>query len=126
MAGTVTHSTAALNAATDAVTALIGASGKLVFRTAGDTAAATLALATDAFGDAVAGVATAGTITADSDATGNASPVTKATLETSGGTIVVTASVGTSGEAINMTNGTTINQHDTVSCSALTYKAINS
>ena len=51
----VTHSTAARNAATDAVTALIAASGKLKFRLSGTvsapgTAVATLALSATAFG----------------------------------------------------------------------------
>jgi hypothetical protein len=50
----VTHSTAARNAATDAVTALIGASGKLKFRLSGTvgspgTAVATLSLSATAF-----------------------------------------------------------------------------
>jgi hypothetical protein len=121
----VTHSTAALNAATDAVTALIGASGKLVFRTAGDVAVATLSLATDAFGDASSGTATAGTITSDTNATGNASAVAKATLETSGGTMVITCAVAASASDINMTNGLTVASGDTVSCSSLTYKAIS-
>jgi hypothetical protein len=52
----VTHSTAARDAATDAVTALIGASGNLKFRLTGNvgapgTAVATLPLSADAFGD---------------------------------------------------------------------------
>jgi hypothetical protein len=125
MAVTVTHSTAALNAATNAVTALLTTGSKLVFRTAGDTEVATLSFADPAFGGATAGVATAGTITADDTATGNASPVTKATLETGAATMVITANVDTSGAAINMTNGVTVNANDTVSCSSLTYKAIN-
>jgi hypothetical protein len=60
---TTTHSTAARNAATDAVTALIGASGNLKFRLSGTVSApgaavATLPLSADAFGDASGGTAT--------------------------------------------------------------------
>ena len=127
----VTHSNAALSAATNAVTALIGASGKLKFRispstvAAPGTAAATLSFAATAFLAAVNGVATADTITADSSATGNASPVAYATFETSGGTVVVHCAVAASGSDIDLTNGLTIAAGDTVTCTALTYKAIN-
>jgi hypothetical protein len=121
----VTHSTAARNAATDAVTALIGASGKLVFRTAGDVAVATLNLSADAFADAVSGTATANAISSDTNAAGNASPVAKATLETSGGTMVIACAVAASASDINMTNGLTVAAGDTVSCSSLTYTALS-
>jgi hypothetical protein len=96
---TVTHSTAARNAATDGVTALIGASGRLRFRLAGSvgspgTSVANLALSATAFPAASSGTATANTITSDTNAAGNASPVATATLETSGGTVVVHCDVG--------------------------------
>ena len=82
----VTHSTAARNAATDAVTTLIGTSGNLVFRLSGTvsapgTAVATLALSATAFAASSTGTATANSITADTNATGNASPVATATLK---------------------------------------------
>lgn len=98
---TVTHSTAARNAATDAVTALIGASGNLKFRLSGTvgapgTAVATLPLSATAFAASSSGTATANAITSDTNATGNASPVANATLETSGGTVVVHVDVGAS------------------------------
>lgn len=126
----VTHSNAALSAATDAVTALIGASGKLKFRLAGTigapgAAVATLSLAATAFGAASNGVATANAITSDTNAAGNASPVANASLETSGGTLVIHCAVAASASDINMTNGLTVAAGDTVSCSSLTYKAIN-
>lgn len=126
----VTHSTAARNAATDAVTALIGASGKLVFRTSGTigapgTAVATLSLSATAFAAASAGTATANAIAADTSAAGNASPVATATLQTSGGTIVIHCAVAASGSDINMTNGLTVATGDTVSCSSLTYTALS-
>lgn len=126
----VTHSTAARNAATDAVTALIGASGKLVFRLSGTvgspgTAVATLNLSATAFGASSSGTATANSISSDTNATGNASAVANATLQTSGGTVVVHVAVAASGSDINLTNGLTIGAGDTVSCSSLTYTALS-
>jgi hypothetical protein len=126
----VTHSVAARNAATDAVTALIGASGNLVFRTSGTvgapgTAVATLPLSSTAFGAASTGTATANAITSDTNAAGNASAVATATLQTSGGTVVIHCAVAASGSDINMTNGLTVANGDTVSCSSLTYTALS-
>jgi len=127
----VTHSTAARNAATDAVTALIGTSGNLVFRISPSsvaspgTAVATLPLSATAFGASSSGTATANSITSDTNATGNASAVAFATLQTSGGTIVIHCAVAASGSDINMTNGLTVASGDTVSCSSLTYTALS-
>tara|TARA_R110000868_G_scaffold37524_1_gene132670 strand:+ start:535 stop:924 length:390 start_codon:yes stop_codon:yes gene_type:complete len=126
----VTHSTAARNAATDAVTTLIGTSGNLVFRLSGTvsapgTAVATLALSATAFAASSTGTATANSITADTNATGNASPVATATLQTSGGTVVIHCAVAASASDINMTNGLTVASGDTVSCSSLTYTALS-
>ena len=95
----VTHSTAARNAATDAVTALIGTTGRLAFRLTGTvgspgTTVALLTLSTTAFGSSASGTATANAISADTNATGNASPVATATLQTSGGTVVIHCDVG--------------------------------
>jgi hypothetical protein len=127
----VTHSTAARNAATDAVTTLIGSSGNLVFRITGSTvaspsaAAATLPLSATAFGASATGTATANAITSDTNAAGNASPVAFATLQTSGGTVVIQCAVAASGSDINMTGGLTVASGDTVSCSSLTYTALS-
>ncbi len=126
----LTHSTAAKNAATDAVTALISTSGKLKFRLSGSigspgTAVATLSLSSTAFGAASAGTATANAITSDTNATGNASPVAAASLETSGGTLIIHCAVAASASDINMTNGLTVAAGDTVGCSSLTYTALN-
>jgi len=127
----VTHSTAARNAATDAVTTLIGASGNLVFRITGSTvaspsaAAATLPLSATAFGASSSGTATANAITSDTNAAGNASAVAFATLQTSGGTVVIQCAVAASGSDINMTGGLTVASGDTVSCSSLTYTALS-
>lgn len=126
----VTHTAAAQNAATDAVTALIGASGNLAFRLTGTvgspgTVVCTLALSATAFGASSSGTATANAITTNTNATpGSASPVATATLQTSGGTVVIHCAVAASGSDINMTNGLVIASGDTVSCSSLTYKAL--
>lgn len=124
-----THSTAARDAATNAVTALIGASGRLRFRLAGSvsapgTSVANLALSATAFGASSNGTATANAITSDTNAAGNATAVSTATLETSAGTVVIHCAVAASGSDINMTNGLVIAAGDTVSCSSLTYTAL--
>lgn len=126
----VTHSTAARNAATDAVTALIGASGNLAFRLTGTVSApgttvALLPLSATAFGASATGTATANAITSDTNATGNASPVATATLQTSAAVVVIHCAVAASGSDINMTNGLTVAPGDTVSCSSLTYTALS-
>lgn len=126
----VTHSTAARNAATDAVTALISTSGNLKFRLTGTvgspgTAVATLPLSSTAFGASSSGTATANSITSDTNATGNASPIATATLETSGGTVVIHCAVAASGSDINMSNGLTVAAADTVTCTSLTYTALS-
>ena len=126
----MTHSIPARNAATDAVTALIGASGKLAFRLSGTvgspgTVVALLNLSATAFGASSTGTATANTITSDTNATGNASPVATATLQTSAGTVVIHCAVASSASDINMTNGLTVAAGDTVSCSSLTYTALS-
>jgi hypothetical protein len=126
----LTHSTAARDAATNAVTNLLSTAGsKLVFRVGGTlaapgTAAATLTFATPAFGASSNGTATANAIASDTNAVGNASPVSKASLQTSGGTIHIYCDVAATGSDINLSNGLTINPGDTVSCSAMTYTAL--
>jgi hypothetical protein len=122
----VTHSTAARDAATNAVVDLLdGAGSKLCFRiSAAGAIAATLTCATPAFGASSGGTATAGAIASDTNAAGNASPVSHATLQTSADTVVVTCEVAASGSDIDLTNGLTIAAGDTVSCSSLTYTAL--
>lgn len=127
----VTHSTAARNAATDAVTALISTSGNLVFRISPSsvgspgTAVATLPVSSTAFGAASSGTATANAISADTNAAGDASPIAFATLQTSAAVIVIQCAVAASGSDINMTGGLTVASGDTVSCSSLTYTALS-
>jgi len=127
----VTHSTAARNAATNAVTALIGTSGNLVFRISPSTVTvpgsvvATLPLSATAFVASSSGTATANGITSDTNAAGNASAVAYATLQTSAAVIVIQCVVGATGSDINMTGNLTVAAGDTVSCSSLTYTALS-
>ena len=129
MAGTTTHPEAFRNTVADLVDSTLSTTAKLVFRLSGSaaspgTAVATLSMANPAFGAASAGVITANTITSDTNATGNASPVATATLETGAGTVIVHTTVAASGDAINLSGGLTIGAGDTVSCSSLTYAAM--
>ena len=124
----VTHSTAMRNTLADAITTALGASPKLAFRLSGTvgspgTVVATLTMSATPFGAASGGTITANAITSDTNATGNASPVATATLQTSGGTVVVHCAVAASASDINMSGGLTVGAGDTVSCSSLTYSA---
>jgi hypothetical protein len=129
----VTHSTASKDAATNAVVdQLDGAGSLLVFRISPSTvaspgtAAATLTFATPAFGASSSGTATrTNPIASDTNATGNASPVAYATLQTSANVIAIQCEVAASGQQIDMTGGLTIGAGDTVSCSLLTYAALS-
>lgn len=127
----VTHSTSARDDATNAVVdALDGAGSKLCFRVGGTIGspgaiAATLTMATPAFGASSSGTATAGTITTNTNVAGNASPVSAASLQTSADVLRIYCAVAASGSDINVTNGLTFASGDTVSCSSLTYTALS-
>lgn len=113
----------------DLVDSTLSTTAKLVFRLSGTaaspgTAVATLSFGNPAFGASSSGTITANSITSDTNATGNASAVATATLETGGGTVVVHCAVAASGSDINMTGGLTVGAGDTVSCSSLTYTAM--
>lgn len=110
----------------DAIDGGAGA-GKLVFRLTGTvsapgTAVATLTL-TDPCGSVTTGVLTFSAIADDTNATGDASPVAAATLQTSADSVQVHCAVAASASDINMSGGLTIGAGDTVSCSSLTYSA---
>lgn len=126
----VTHITALrttlATAVRDAIDGGAGA-GKLVFRLSGTvsapgTAVATLTLS-DPCGTVSNGVLTFSAITSDTNATGNATAVSTATLQTSADSVQVHCAVAASASDINMTGGLTIGAGDTVSCSSLTYTA---
>lgn len=126
----VTHSTAARNAATDAVTGTLGTSPNLKYRLSGTigspgTAVATLPMSATPFGASSSGTATANAITSDTNAAGNASAVANASLETSGGTLEIHCAVAASASDINMSGGLTVASGDTVTCSSLTYTALS-
>ena len=132
MSATVTHSNSAKAAATNAVTALIGATAKLRFHPTGSTVTApganiaTLPFTTpNAFGtaNATTGIATAAAITSDTNATGGT--VAFASFQTSGSAAIVHCAVAASASDINMTGGLVVASGDTVSCSALTYAALS-
>lgn len=125
----VTHPTAFRDTVADLVDSTLSTTAKLVFRLSGTaaspgTAVATLSFGNPAFGASSSGTITANSITSDTNATGNASAVATATLETGGGTVVVHCAVAASGSDINMTGGLTVGAGDTVSCSSLTYTAM--
>lgn len=125
----VTHPTAFRDTVADLVDSSLGTTAKLVFRLSGTagspgTAVATLSFGNPAFGASSSGTITANAITSDTNATGNASPVATATLETGAGTVIVHCAVAASGSDINLTGGLTIGAGDTVSCSSLTYTAM--
>ena len=125
----VTHPTAFRDTVADLVDSTLSTTAKLVFRLSGTagspgTPVATLSMANPAFGASSSGTITAGTITSDTNATGNASPVATATLQTGAGTVIVHCAVAASASDINMTGGLTVGAGDTVSCSSLTYTAM--
>jgi len=122
---TVSHGAATRNNIADTVLADIDAdvgAGNLIYRTAGDVEVATCPLS-DPAGVVSGAVLTFNSITSDAAATGNASPVAKATVESNGGTIVLTAGlVAVSGGDINLSS-LTVAPGDTVSTSSLSYTA---
>lgn len=99
----VTLTTAARNAACDAIVDLIDggsgdANGDLVIMTSGDVEVATLACNATAFGDAASGIATAATISSDTSATGGTAALfkfqDKSNAEVFRGTVTATGGGG--------------------------------
>lgn len=123
-AGAVTHPTAVRNAIADLVVDSLdgGSPGKLVFRTSGDVAVATLTFSNPAFGSASSGTATSNAITSDTNAAGGT--IAKATLETSAGTAKVNCSVTAPGGGGDIElSSVVVSAGQTVSVSSLTYSA---
>lgn len=114
-----TLSTTARNAACDAIVDAVDSSGNLVLYTSGDVEVATLPLSATAFGAASAGVATANSITDDSNATGGSLTGGYHAFETSGGSEIWRGTVGTSGAELNLST-LTIGASDTVSVTSYT------
>ena len=116
----ITLTTAARNAACDAIVDLLDAgagAGTLEFQTSGDVEVATLTFSDPAFGAAATGVATASAITSDTNATGGT--VAKFRVFDSDSNEVLSGSVGTSGQDINL-NTLSVAASDTVAVSSLT------
>jgi len=116
----VTLSTAARNAAANAIAALVDAgvgAGQTVLRTVADAEVATIVMSDPAFGSAASGVVTANAMTADTSATGGTA--TKFTLEDSTAAVVLTGTVGTSGADMNLSS-TAIGAGDTVTLTSFT------
>jgi hypothetical protein len=133
MALTPSITTAAQNAAADAVVDLVdvGGAGSLRIYSgtmptdantalSGNTLLANLAMSATAFGSASSGVATAATITADSSADATGTATFFRILAGNGTTVVIQGSVGTSGCDLNLTT-TSIVATQPVSVSSLTY-----
>lgn len=122
-----THSLAVRNSIADHVVDLLDAgstnpNGQLIFKTAASAEVATLELANPAFGAAVAGVATANTITDDTNATGGT--VATCELVDRDGNAVILGTVGTTGTDI-IVSSTTIPVGATITVTNLTYTAPN-
>ena len=119
---TTTLTTATRNAAADAIVDLVDggttdANGDLVIQTSGDVEVATLAMSNPAFGAAAAGVATANSISDDTNATGGTAA--NFILQNRDNTEVIRGDCGTSGAELNLSS-LSIGAGDTVSVSALT------
>jgi hypothetical protein len=120
----VTHSTAARDAAANAVVDLLDVSGPgdLRFLTSGDAEVATLTLSNPAFGASSSGTATASAITSDTNATGGT--VAKFDLRNGTGTSHILGSVtATSGGGDIELSSLSVGSGDTVSVTSLTYSA---
>lgn len=118
----VTHPAAVRTIIADAVTATIGASGKLSMQTGASAVVATLPFSATAFAGAVNGVSTANAISSDTNAVGGT--IAKAELQTSALVAKVLCSVtATGGGGDIQLSSVIVSAAQTVSMSALTYTA---
>lgn len=118
----VTHSASLRNTLAEAVRTAIGATTARVGFHVGGTVDAPGPLAAQivnvTFGAASSGQIATSSDYSDTNATGNASPVTKCSLANSSNTVAVYCDVAASGSDVNMSGGLTINSGDTVTISS--------
>ena len=122
----VTHSTAARDAAANAVVDLLDAGtppGSLVFLTCGDATVCSIAFETTAFGASSSAVATMAQGSGKTSNGATAGTIAKAEFRNAAGTAVIFCAVATSGSDINIPGGLTLATNDTVSITSLTYTA---
>ena len=120
----VTHPTTIRNGLANYVVDAIDVSGPgtLEFQTTGSAEVATLTFSATAFGDAVAGIATANAITSDTSATGGTT--TKAVFKSGTPADVVYCSVtGSGGGGDIELSSAVISAGQTVAVSSLTYES---
>ena len=118
----VTHPSAVRTIIADAVTATIGASGKIIMQTGAAATVATLLFSATAFPGSTAGVATANAITSDTNAVGGT--IAKAELQTAAGVAKVLCSVtATGGGGDIQLSSVIVSAGQTVSMTSLTYTA---
>ena len=118
----ITLTTAARNAACDAIVDLVDggttdANGDLVIMTSGDVEVATLAMSNPAFGAASTGVATASAISDDTSATGGTAALHK--IQNRDNTEIWRGTVGSGSGDLDLSS-VTIGAGDTVSVSSYT------
>ena len=120
----VTHTTTIRNGIADYVVDAIdsGGTGTLEFQTSGDVEVATITFSATAFGAAAGGIATANSMTDDTNATGGT--ISKARIKNGSATEILACAVGTGGSDINLSS-LSIGAGDTVSLTSLTYTAPN-
>lgn len=120
----LTLATTMRDAIADAVDARInsgGGAGYLEFQTSGDVEVATITFEATAFGDSSTGVITmASAPKSDTNATGGTMAKWKIYDNGAPGDLLITGSVGTSGEDINFAGGLTVGVGDTVTLTSFT------
>jgi hypothetical protein len=120
----LTLATTMRDAIADAVDATInagGGAGYLEFQTSGDVEVATITFDATAFGASSTGVITmAGAPKSDTSATGGTMAKFKIYDNGAPGTLLITGSVGTSGEDINFAGGLVVGAGDTVTLTSFT------
>ena len=121
----VTHALAVRQGLGDYATGTIGASGKLVYQTAGSATVATCPFSATAFGASNgSGVSTANAITTDTNAAGGT--IAKASLQTSGSVEKIACSVTATGGGGDIElNSVVVSAGQSVATTALTYTAPN-